>query len=117
MRTREPVPERSYGGDHPQQAPPGQLTDSEQDQWSQPSLTIAEAARLCDASASAIRRYRPPGASQAPTSSNPHPRPARGMAHPDPGAAGSRPATTPGPPTRPSTEGPALGSPHGEAAR
>jgi hypothetical protein len=71
MRTREPVPERSYGGDHPEQAPPGQLPDSEQDQWSQPSLTIAEAARLCGVSASTIRRYlaagRFPSAHQQPT--------------------------------------------------
>jgi hypothetical protein len=71
MRTREPVPERRYGGDHPEQAPPGQLPDSEQDQWSQPSLTIAEAARLCEVSASTIRRYlaagRFPSAHQQPT--------------------------------------------------
>jgi hypothetical protein len=71
MRTREPVPDRSYGDDYPEQVPLGQLPDSEQDQWSQPSLTIAEAARLCEVSASTIRRYlaagRFPSARQQPT--------------------------------------------------
>jgi hypothetical protein len=57
MRTREPVPYRSYGDDYLEQVPLGQLPDSEQDQWSQPSLTIAEAARLGGVSASTIRRY------------------------------------------------------------
>jgi hypothetical protein len=71
MRTREPVPYRSYGDDYLEQVQLGQLPDSEQDQWSQPSLTIAEAARLCEVSASTIRRYlaagRFPSASQQPT--------------------------------------------------
>jgi hypothetical protein len=62
---------RSYGDDYPEQVPLGQLPDSEQDQWSQPSLTIAEAARLCEVSASTIRRYlaagRFPSARQQPT--------------------------------------------------
>ena len=57
MRNTEPVPDRSYGGDHPEQEPLGQLPDSEHDLWTEPSLTIAEAARLCGVSASTIRRY------------------------------------------------------------
>jgi excisionase family DNA binding protein len=57
MRTREPVPDRRDGGDRPEQKPPGQLPSSEHDLWSRPSLTIAEAARLCGVSASTIRRY------------------------------------------------------------
>jgi helix-turn-helix protein len=57
MRNREPVPDRRYGGDHPQQEPFGQLADSEQDLWVGPSLTIAEAARTCGVSVSTIRRY------------------------------------------------------------
>ena len=96
----------------PSRRRPDSFPTPSRDQWSQPSLTIAEAARLCEVSASTIRRYlaagRFPTAHQQPTP----PRPARGMAHPDPGAAGSRPATTPGPPTRPSTEGRAFESPN-----
>jgi hypothetical protein len=57
MRNTEPVPDRSYGGDHPEQEPLGQLPDSEHGLWTEPSLTIAEAARLCGVSASTIRRY------------------------------------------------------------
>jgi excisionase family DNA binding protein len=57
MRTREPVPDRRDGGDHPQQEPPGQHSGSEHDLESGPSLTIAEAARLCGVSVSTIRRY------------------------------------------------------------
>jgi hypothetical protein len=57
MRSREPAPDRRHGGDHPEQLPPGQLRDSEQDLWSRPSLTIAEAARLGGVSVSTIRRY------------------------------------------------------------
>jgi hypothetical protein len=57
MRTREPVPDRRDGGDHPEQKPLGQLLDSEHELWSRPSLTIAEAARTCGVSASTIRRY------------------------------------------------------------
>ena len=72
MRNREPVPDRSYGGDHPEREPRGQLPGSEQDLWSEPRLTIAEAARLCGVSASTIRRYlaagRFPGAHQQPSS-------------------------------------------------
>ena len=49
----------------------GQLPGSEQDLWSEPRLTIAEAARLCGVSASTIRRYlaagRFPGAHQQPS--------------------------------------------------
>ena len=71
MRNREPVPDRSYGGDHPEREPLGQLPGSEQDLWSEPRLTIAEAARLCVVSASTIRRYlaagRFPGAHQQPS--------------------------------------------------
>jgi excisionase family DNA binding protein len=57
MRTREPVPDRRDGGDHPEQEPLGQHPDSDHDLWSQPSLTITEAARLCGVSVSTIRRY------------------------------------------------------------
>src|SRR4029450_6944452 len=57
MRSKEPVPDRNYGGDHPEQELPGQHPDSKQDLRSRPSLTIAEAARLCGVSASTIRRY------------------------------------------------------------
>jgi Helix-turn-helix domain len=71
MRSREPVPDRRHGGDHPEQELPGQHPDSEQDLWSRPSLTIAEAARLCGVSASTIRRYlaagRFPTANQQPS--------------------------------------------------
>ena len=71
MRNREPVPDRSYGGDHPEREPLGQLPGSEHDLWSEPRLTIAEAARLCGVSASTIRRYlaagRFPGAHQQPS--------------------------------------------------
>jgi Helix-turn-helix domain len=57
MRSKEPVPDRDYSGDHPEQELPGQHPDSEQDLWRPPSLTIAEATRLCRVSASTIRRY------------------------------------------------------------
>jgi excisionase family DNA binding protein len=57
MRTREPVPDRSYGDDYPEQVPLGQLPGSERGLGSRPSLTIAEAARLCGVSVSTIRRY------------------------------------------------------------
>jgi Helix-turn-helix domain len=57
MRSREPTPERRYGGDHSEQEPLGQLPDPEHGPWTGPSLTIAEAARLCGVSASTIRRY------------------------------------------------------------
>jgi hypothetical protein len=71
MRNREPVPDRRYGGDHPEREPLDQLPGSEQDLWSEPRLTIAEAARLCGVSASTIRRYlaagRFPGAHQQPS--------------------------------------------------
>src|SRR5215217_3443659 len=71
MRTREPVPDRNYGGDHPEQELLGQHPDSKQDLGSGPSLTIAEAARLCGVSASTIRRHlaagRFPTANQQPS--------------------------------------------------
>jgi hypothetical protein len=57
MRSKEPVPDRDYGGDRPEQELPGQHPDSKHDLWSGASLTIAEAARLCGVSASTIRRY------------------------------------------------------------
>src|SRR5512133_1215805 len=57
MRTREPVPDRKEGGDHPEREPPAQLPGLEHDLWSRPSLTIAEAARLCGVSVSTIRRH------------------------------------------------------------
>jgi hypothetical protein len=57
MRTREPTPDRRSGGDHPEQEPLGQLPESEHGPWTEPSLTIAEAARLYGVSASTIRRY------------------------------------------------------------
>ena len=57
MRNWEPVPDRSDGGDHPEREPPGQHPGSEHDLGVGPSLTIAEAARLCGVSASTIRRY------------------------------------------------------------
>jgi excisionase family DNA binding protein len=70
MRTREPTPDGRDGGDHPGREPLGQHPGSEQDLWSRPSLTIAEAARLCGVSASTIRRYlaagRFPAAHQQP---------------------------------------------------
>jgi excisionase family DNA binding protein len=72
MRNTKPVPDRRDGGDHPEQEPLGQLLDSEHELWSRPSLTIAEAARLCGVSASTIRRYlaagRFPAAYQQPNS-------------------------------------------------
>jgi hypothetical protein len=72
MRTREPVPDRRDGGDHPEREPLRQHPGSEHDLWSRPSLTIAEAARLCGVSASTIRRQlaagRFPGAHQQPSS-------------------------------------------------
>jgi hypothetical protein len=70
MRNTDPAPDRRYGGDHPEQEPLGQLPDSEHDLWTEPSLTIAEAARTCGVSVSTIRRYlaagRFPGAHQEP---------------------------------------------------
>jgi excisionase family DNA binding protein len=57
MRTREPVPDRREGGDHPEREPSGQLPGLEHDLWSRPGLTITEAARLCGVSVSTIRRY------------------------------------------------------------
>jgi hypothetical protein len=72
MRNTKPVPDRRDGGDHPEQEPLGQLLDSEHELWSGPSLTIAEAARLCGVSVSTIRRYlaagRFPSAYQQPNS-------------------------------------------------
>jgi hypothetical protein len=71
MRNTEPAPDRRYGGDHPEQEPLGQLPNSEHDRWTEPSLTIAEAARTCGVSVSTIRRYlaagRFPGAHQPPS--------------------------------------------------
>jgi hypothetical protein len=71
MRNTEPAPDRRYGGDHPEHQPLGQLPDSEHDLSTEPSLTIAEAARMCGVSASTIRRYlaagRFPGAHQPPS--------------------------------------------------
>jgi hypothetical protein len=57
MRNWEPVPDRRDGGDHPEQEPLGQHPGSEHDLGVGPSLTIAEAARLCGVSASTIRRH------------------------------------------------------------
>jgi excisionase family DNA binding protein len=71
MRNTKPVPDRRDGGDHPEREPLGQLLDSEHELWSRPSLTIAEAARLCGVSASTIRRFlaagRFPAAHQQPS--------------------------------------------------
>jgi hypothetical protein len=71
MRTREPVPNRSYGGDHPEQEPLGQHVGAEHDLRAGLSLMIAEAARLCGVSVSTIRRYlaagRFPSAHQQPS--------------------------------------------------
>jgi excisionase family DNA binding protein len=71
MHTREPTPDRRDGGDHPEQEPLGQHPGSEHDPWTEPSLTIAEAARLCGVSVSTIRRYlaagRFPAAHQQPS--------------------------------------------------
>src|SRR4029450_1042450 len=71
MPHTDPAPDRRYGGDHPEQEPLGQLPDSEHDLWTEPSLTIAEAARTCGGSVSTIRRYlaagRFPGAHQPPS--------------------------------------------------
>jgi excisionase family DNA binding protein len=68
MRSKEPVPDRNYGGDHPEQEPLGRVPHPTHEQSSRPTLTIAEAARLCGVSASTIRRYlaagRFPGARQ-----------------------------------------------------
>ena len=72
MRTREPVPDGRDGCDQPEREPLRQHPGSEHDLWSRPSLTIAEAARLCGVSASTIRRQlaagRFPGAHQQPSS-------------------------------------------------
>jgi hypothetical protein len=57
MRTREPVPDRMDGGEHPEREPPAQLPGLEHELWSGPSLTIAEAARTCGVSVSTIRRH------------------------------------------------------------
>jgi hypothetical protein len=57
MRTRERIPDRRDGGDHPEREPLRQHPGTEHDLWSGPSLTIAEAARLCGVSASTIRRH------------------------------------------------------------
>jgi predicted DNA-binding transcriptional regulator AlpA len=73
MPNTEPAPDRRYGGDHSEQEPLGQLPDSEHDLWTEPSLTIAEAARTCGVSVSTIRRYlaagRFPTAHQPPSPS------------------------------------------------
>ena len=67
----EPDPGHHHRGDYVEQELLGQLHDSKQDLWSRPSLTIAEAARLCGVSASTIRRYlaagRFPSAHQQPS--------------------------------------------------
>jgi Helix-turn-helix domain len=57
MRNKEPTPDHSHGDGHPQQEPPGRVPHPNHDLSSRPSLTIAEAARLCGVSASTIRRY------------------------------------------------------------
>jgi helix-turn-helix protein len=57
MRSKEPVPDRNYGGDHPEQEPLGRVPDPNHGLSSRPSLTVAEAARLCGVSASTIRRH------------------------------------------------------------
>jgi Helix-turn-helix domain len=57
MHTREPDPDHGCGGEHPEQEPLSRLPDSERDLWAGPSVTSAEAARLCGVSASTIRRY------------------------------------------------------------
>jgi hypothetical protein len=71
MRTREPVPDHSHGGDHPDQEPLDQLPGSEHGPWTGPSLAIAEAAHVCGVSVSTIRRYlaagRFPSAQQQPS--------------------------------------------------
>jgi hypothetical protein len=71
MRNREPVPDRRDGPDHSEQEPLGQFPGSEHDLWSGPSVTIAEAARMCGVSASTIRRHlaagRFPTAQQQPS--------------------------------------------------
>jgi Helix-turn-helix domain len=74
MRTKEPVPDRRQSGDHPEREPLGRDHGSEHDLGSGPSLTIAEAARLCGVSTSTIRRYlaagRFPTAHQQPSPSS-----------------------------------------------
>jgi hypothetical protein len=71
MRNKKPVPDHNHSGDHPEQEPLGQVPDPAHDLWSRPSLTIAEAARLCGVSTSTIRRYlsagRFPTAQQQPS--------------------------------------------------
>jgi hypothetical protein len=71
MSNNKPVPGHNHSGDHPEQEPPGQLPDSEHDPWAGPSLTIAQAARLCGVSTSTIRRHlaagRFPAAHQQPS--------------------------------------------------
>ena len=57
MHTREPVPDHRHGRDRPEQLPLGHHPGSELDLWTEPSMTIAEAARLCGVSVSTIRRY------------------------------------------------------------
>jgi DNA-binding transcriptional MerR regulator len=71
MRNKEPVPDHNRRGGRPNQEPLGQVPDAEHDLWSRPSVTIAEAARMCGVSTSTIRRYlsaaRFPGAQQLPS--------------------------------------------------
>jgi hypothetical protein len=71
MRNKKPVPDHNHSGDHPEQEPLGQVSDPAHDLWSRPSLTIAEAARMCGVSTSTIRRYlsagRFPTAQQQPS--------------------------------------------------
>jgi hypothetical protein len=57
MRNNKPVPDHTRSGDHPEQERLGQVPDPAHDLWSRPSLTIAEAARVCGVSTSTIRRY------------------------------------------------------------
>jgi transcriptional regulator with XRE-family HTH domain len=77
MRNKEPVPDPDRRGDRPDQEPLGQVPDAAHDLWSRPSVTIAEAARMCGISTSTIRRYLSAG--RFPTAQQlPGPLPGRG---------------------------------------
>ena len=65
----EPDPGHNHRGDYVEQELLSQFHASKQDRWSRPSLTIAEAARLYEVSASTIRRYLAAGRFPTPTSS------------------------------------------------
>jgi Helix-turn-helix domain len=73
----EPDPGHNHRGDCPEQEPLGRVSHPNHEPSSRPSLTIAEAARLCGVSASTIRRHLAAG--RFPTAhQQPSPIPGRG---------------------------------------